>query len=175
MEIKTAKKGNVALSKQAICQLNLKINELVKETDSPGYAENQEISTVSDVFANRMLLAAVIRKGVPFEVFALIQQISAFSPEEWSEFLNLSAKTLQRYRQYNRRFKPIHSEKIIELAEVTTRGMEVFENNGEQLNTWLTTPNFALGNRKPVDFLDNSYGKELVLNELGRIEHGIFA
>ena len=40
---------------------------------------------------------------------------------------------------------------------------------------WLKEPCTAIGNIKPLDYLTNSSGMEMVLDELGRIEHGIFA
>ncbi len=67
----------------------------------------------------------------------------------------------------------IHTEKIIELAEVTNFGKKVFDSN-EQFYLWLNTPSFALGNLKPAKLLKDSYGKELVMAELNRIEQGIF-
>ena len=59
------------------------------------------------------------------------------------------------------------------MAEVTNVGKEVF-GDLEKFKLWLNTPNFALGNVKPVELLRVSYGKEMVLGELNRIEHGIF-
>jgi putative toxin-antitoxin system antitoxin component (TIGR02293 family) len=60
------------------------------------------------------------------------------------------------------------------LAEVTKLGLEVFDNNTEHFKLWLETPSFALGKRKPIDLLSDSYGKDLVISELVRIEEGIF-
>jgi uncharacterized protein (DUF2384 family) len=37
----------------------------------------------------------------------------------------------------------------------------------------LETPSYALGGMKPMDMLRDSYGKELVMGELTRINHGI--
>jgi putative toxin-antitoxin system antitoxin component (TIGR02293 family) len=71
-------------------------------------------------------------------------------------------------------FKPNHSEKIFEIAEVTELGKVVFDNN-EKFMLWLSTPNFALGNHKPVDLIRDSYGKEMVIGELHRIDQAIFA
>ena len=53
-------------------------------------------------------------------------------------------------------------------------GNDIF-GNSEKCNLWLETPNFALGNMKPLEMLKDSYGKELVLAELVRIEHGILS
>jgi putative toxin-antitoxin system antitoxin component (TIGR02293 family) len=65
-------------------------------------------------------------------------------------------------------------ERIPELAEVIQLGLEVF-GDVESLKRWLDTPVFALDNHKPADLLRDSFGKELVVGELTRIEHGIFS
>ena len=43
----------------------------------------------------------------------------------------------------------------------------------EKFKLWLDTPNFSLGNLKPMELLKDSYGKELVISELTRINYGI--
>jgi uncharacterized protein (DUF2384 family) len=55
--------------------------------------------------------------------------------------------------------KLIHStiEKIIEIAEVTKVGLEVF-GNIEKLKLWLNTPRFSFGKLKPIELLKDSYG-----------------
>jgi uncharacterized protein (DUF2384 family) len=60
------------------------------------------------------------------------------------------------------------------MAEVTQAGLEVFDNLNT-LKLWLNTPNFALGSLLPIELLKDSYGKDLVLAELIRINHGILA
>lgn len=61
---------------------------------------------------------------------------------------------------------------VIEIAEVTKIGLEVF-GDMDKLKLWLDTPNFALGKSKPIELLKDSYGKELVLSELIKINYGI--
>ncbi len=58
------------------------------------------------------------------------------------------------------------------MAEVTKVGLDVFEDM-EKFKRWLETPNFSLGNLKPIELLKDSYGKELVMGELTRINYGI--
>ena len=130
--------------------------------------------TYSDFFDNKMLIIHTIRKGLPYDLFSKIKEITPFTEDDWPEYLNLSKKTLHRHKsEINFHFKPIHSEKIIELAEVTNYGKEVFDTT-EQFYTWLNTPSFALENLKPSELLKDSYGKELVMAELNRIDYGIF-
>lgn len=129
----------------------------------------------SDFFENKILIINAIREGIPYDLFDKIKDVTPFTEDDWATYLNVSKKTLMRHRnETDFSFKPIHTEKIIELAEVTRLGKEVFDST-EQFYLWLNTPSFALGNLNPAELLKDSYGKEMVMNELNRIEHGIFA
>jgi putative toxin-antitoxin system antitoxin component (TIGR02293 family) len=130
--------------------------------------------TFGTFISDKMLVIDVIRQGIPYSYFNDIQDIAPFRSEDWSRLLNISSKTLLRYKQTRQKFKPLQSEKIIEMAEVTHTGLEVF-GNMEKFRLWLDTPSFALGNSKPIDLLEDSYGKELVLTELNNINYGILA
>ncbi|MDI9309104.1 MAG: DUF2384 domain-containing protein [Limnohabitans sp.] len=129
----------------------------------------------SDFLKNKMLLVYAIREGVSFELFSLIKEVSPFNDEDWASFLGISTKSLQRSKTKDDFvFKPIQSEKIFELAEVTNLGEEVFDSQSA-FYAWLNSPSFALGNLKPIELLKDSYGKEMVVNELHKIDFGIFA
>lgn len=130
-------------------------------------------STFEEFISDKILISNSINGGVPLSLFELIVDYSPFSENDWAEFLSISTKTLQRYRaSSNYIFKPIYSEKIFEIAEVTLVGLDVF-GSAEKLNLWLLTPNYALGSKKPFQLIKDSYGKNLVISELIRISHGI--
>ena len=120
-----------------------------------------------------MLIISLIREGVPYSLFNLIQYSTPFNENDWANILEISTKSLQRYRQTSKQFKSLQSEKIIEMAEVTNIGLDVF-GDMDKFKLWLDTPNFSLGNLTPMELLKDSYGKEMVLGELTRINHGIF-
>lgn len=131
--------------------------------------------TYAGFFENKMLIIHAIRHGLPYTLFNQIKSITPFTEDDWAEYLSVSKKTLQRHSmEVNYVFKPIHTEKIIELAEVTNLGKDVFD-SVSQFYLWLNTPSYALGNLKPAELLKDSYGKELVMDELNRIDQGIFA
>lgn len=142
-------------------------------TDKRVSAKQATIS-YTEFLQDKMLMIQVIREGVPYSLFELIQNQTPFTEETWAKMLDISTKSLQRYKQSNKSFKPIQSEKIIEIAEVTHLGVEVF-GEVEKFKRWLDTPNFSLGKMKPVELLNDSYGKELVMTELTHINHGILA
>ncbi|MDE1191640.1 MAG: DUF2384 domain-containing protein [Arachidicoccus sp.] len=115
-----------------------------------------------------------IKRGIKFPTFKTIVDKSAFDIHEWSDFLHLSERTMQRYKKENKTFDPIYSEKILELSMLFNYGIEVFGNQ-ENFNTWLQTTNIALGSIAPKEFLDNTFGIRLIKDELTRIEQGVLA
>lgn len=130
--------------------------------------------TYTDFLSNKMLMIYIIRQGVPYSIFNLIQKNTPFTENDWADLLDLSTKSLQRYKQSAKQFKSLQSEKIIEMAEVTNIGIDVF-GDMEKFKLWLDTPNFALGNIKPFELLKDSYGKEIIIGELTRINYGILS
>lgn len=139
-----------------------------------GYKLLNKNITYDEFLKNRMLIVHAIREGIPYELFNLIKEITPFNEEDWASFLGISTKSLQRNKiKEDFIFKPLQSEKILELAEVTSLGNTVFDTEA-QFYLWLNTPSFALGNLQPLELLKDSYGKEMVVNELNKIDQGIF-
>lgn len=156
-------------------ELNKEVASLIKRSrNTKEVMFSAKNLTYLDLFSNKMLLIHIIREGVPYSFFNLIQHYTPFTENDWASFLDLSTKSLQRYKQTSKQFKSIQSEKIIEMAEVTNVGLDVF-GNMEKFKLWLDTPNFSLGNLKPIELLKDSYGKEMVIGELTRINYGILA
>lgn len=175
MKTSIEKPVNVEDIKDLSKQLDLTIQKILGEDTAK--SENlvqEEALSYADLFSNRMHIVGAIKKGIPYHLFSSIQELSPFSMNEWSSLLNLSIKSINRYKQSDKRFKALYSEKIIELAEVIKSGLDFFDSM-EQFKLWLVTPNYSLGRKKPIELLSDSYGKELVLDELTRIDHGIFA
>ena len=139
-----------------------------------GYKLLNKKITYDEFLKNRMLIVHAIREGISYDLFNLIKEVTPFNEEDWASFLGISTKSLQRNKiKDDFIFKPIQSEKILELAEVTSLGNAVFDTEN-QFYLWLNTPSFALGNLQPIELLKDSYGKEMVVNELNKIDQGIF-
>ena len=155
--------------------INAMVRSFVSKLEqSSGYKVLNKKLTYADFLKNKMLIVHAIREGIPYEFFKLIQEQTPFNEEDWALFLGISTKSLQRSRAKDGFvFKPLQSEKILELAEVTTVGRTIFDSE-EQFYSWLTLPSYALGNLKPIELLRDSYGKEMVLEEMIKIDQGIF-
>ena len=115
-----------------------------------------------------------VKQGVSFHAFKQMVENSPFSEKEWAQFLHVSERTLQRYGKMKKRFDPLYSEKILEVALLLKKGIEVFGDKS-RFYDWLKTPNTALEAAKPKDLLDNTFGINHVKDELTKIEHGILA
>lgn len=124
---------------------------------------------------DKLLVIQSIQRGISQSFFEAIKGRTPFSDQEWADYFNMSLKSLQRYHNDPKHvYKPIHSEKIIQLAEVMEEGRATFGNE-DKFYRWLDTPSLALGGSKPKTLLHNAYGQELVLAELNAINYGIFA
>jgi putative toxin-antitoxin system antitoxin component (TIGR02293 family) len=119
-------------------------------------------------------LVNVVREGVAFPYFTKLSNRLHFSFEEWAAYLHLSERTIQRYKKEEKTFDPIYSERIIQIELLYKRGADVFGDEA-RFNTWMDSNIIALGNIKPKELLDTSFGINALMDELGRIEHGVFA
>lgn len=140
-------------------------------------------ATASDILGGRRVLSGaadspealieVLRKGLPIQAMDLSVQLLGLSSEETSHVLGIPARTLARRRK-DKQLKPDESDRLFRLARLAAHALEVFDDQ-EQASGWFHDSIPALGNRTPVSLLDTAAGVLLVDNELGRIEHGIFA
>lgn len=129
-------------------------------------------NSIDDI--NILSLIDMVRRGIGFQSFDRFATKSPFSLNEWSAYLHLSERTMQRYKLENRTFDPLQSEKIIEIALLYNKGIDVF-GSSQKFDSWLTTDNIVLGNIKPKMLLDNTFGINLLKDELTRIEYGILS
>ncbi len=119
-------------------------------------------------------LISAIKEGINFSFFERLAKNIPFTLKEWSSFLHLSERSLQRYKKEKGTFNAITSEKIIEITMLNKYGIEVFGSQ-ENFNIWLAAKNVALGGIKPKDLLDSSFGIQILKDELTCIEHGVLA
>lgn len=121
---------------------------------------------------SRMDLIALSQKGVPKTSLTNLAKYLSLSISQISKLLPISERTIQRYTP-NKLFDHLVSEQIIAITEVVVKGVAVFEDKDRFL-AWMNHPTVALGNKKPIDLLNSRFGLDMVLDELVRIEHGVY-
>ncbi|NOT37352.1 MAG: DUF2384 domain-containing protein [Saprospiraceae bacterium] len=132
------------------------------------------ISLSSIQEAESLHIIDLIRKGIPFKSFNDFVIKGPFSLPEWSKYLHISDRTMQRYQKESKAFELPQSEKIVELALFYERGIKVFGDKS-RFDAWLSLENIALHNTRPKDLLDSTMGINWLHEVLTRIEHGVFA
>lgn len=115
----------------------------------------------------------LVRQGLPTSVVDEVTKAVHLTQAELSAALGIPERTLIR-RKKEGVLSPEESTKLLRLARVVQRAVEVFE-DPEPAIDWLKTANRSLGGFSPLALLDTDIGTESVLDTLGRIEHGVFA
>lgn len=118
-------------------------------------------------------LVVLTRKGIPRSAIDALAKTLHLSISKLTKYLHVSERTLQRYSP-DKSLSPELSDHILQIAKVYARSLDVFE-DPETTSSWLKQPNIALGNIAPIEYLDTSSGIEIVLDELTRIEYGVFS
>lgn len=169
---------NVKRSKEGIFKVVLKQKALRAYVDTLDARERFSTSdkmTYRKVFKDKLLVAKAVKSGVPYIVWEEVKSNSIFDDNDWAGLLGVNVRTLQRYKnQKGFKFQTLQGEKIFEVAEVMSLGKEVFNDNSK-FYSWLNTPSYSLGDVKPIELIDTSYGIEIIKSELYAIDYGVFA
>ncbi|NIR50305.1 DUF2384 domain-containing protein [candidate division KSB1 bacterium] len=120
-----------------------------------------------------MDLVELGNRGVTKDALVHLAKYLSITMSEVARLLPVTERTIQRYTS-KKPFNRVVSEQILQIAEVAARGSEVFEDRNKFL-TWMNHPNKALRDKPPIRLLNSKFGVDMVLDELGRMEHGVFS
>lgn len=113
-------------------------------------------------------------KDFNYKEFKKIADKVPFTLQEWSQILHISERTLQRYAKANSNFPFSVVDRILQIDKVIKRGIEVF-GSLDKFISWLKSDPYMLEGRLSLQSLRSIEGINLLLTQLGRIEHGLFA
>jgi len=115
-----------------------------------------------------------ITKDFNYKEFKRIADKVPFTQRDWSDILHISERTLQRYAKDDGSFNFSVTDRILQIDKVIKRGIEVF-GNIDKFISWLKSNPYMLEGRLSLQSLRSFEGINMVLTQLGRIEHGLFA
>ena len=110
------------------------------------------------------------RQGISRKAFFDFAKHIRHSVQSLASVMPASYSTLTKKKIYDQET----SERILELVRLYAFGQDVF-GSIDRFNDWLHSVCIPLGRQEPFDLLDTSFGIELVMQEIGRIDHGVFA
>ena len=113
------------------------------------------------------------RTGIRKSTLKSLADYLGITMETLSGLLHSSYRNIQR-KDNDELLDTLKTEKVLELAAFAQRGIEVIGDK-ESFTEWLQSPLVALGNKTPLDFLDTSFGIQMVTKILGRLEQGVYS
>jgi putative toxin-antitoxin system antitoxin component (TIGR02293 family) len=113
------------------------------------------------------------RAGIKKSTLKSLAGYLGINMETMSELLHSSYRNIQR-KDEDQLLDTLKTEKVLELAAFAQRGIEVIGDK-ESFAEWLHTPLVSLGNKTPLNFLDTSFGIQMVTKLLGRLEQGVYS
>ncbi len=132
------------------------------------------VAELAAVYGNPFSRALIARSGINTSFITDLMDLLGLKKQEMASLINISIKTLDRHLKTAKPFTGLQCDRILELAELYQKGEQVF-GNSKKFILWLDSPIAALNNTAPRQWLDTQQGIKAITNEIGRIEHGIFA
>ncbi|ADB38711.1 type II RES/Xre toxin-antitoxin system antitoxin [Spirosoma linguale] len=119
-------------------------------------------------------LIDLVNEGLPMQSVKFLQDNLGFSNRLMSHLLAISESTYQRRIRAKSSLTKDETEKVISLSELYAKGIDIL-GSPEKFHYWLDSPNYALGNRKPIDLLNSTVGRQEAMEILFRIQYGIYS
>jgi uncharacterized protein (DUF2384 family) len=108
-----------------------------------------------------------------FNKFQRIADKIPFTQREWAQILHLSERTLQRYAAGNTPFEGIYTDKILHIQQLLELGLETFS-GADALYSWLKKEKNAMGHTLSFNALYSTSGIQALIDQLTRIQYGIY-
>lgn len=133
----------------------------------------------TDLFAFPLVFAgdtadviARMRSGTPARALPGVATRLGISPAKLFDYLHLPNTAVKRRVSTDGKLSPLEQDRVYRTEKVLARTVQVFEDLGAA-RAWLMRENRSLGGEPPLALLDTHLGYELVMDTLGRIEHGV--
>jgi putative toxin-antitoxin system antitoxin component (TIGR02293 family) len=115
----------------------------------------------------------IIRGGIPSKALESTARNLGVSINELSQSLGLPARTMHRRLAKGERLSPEETERSVRAARALARAQQLLgDDNGR---AWLLEGSRGLGGDVPITLLDTADGFTAVMDELGRLEHGVIS
>jgi putative toxin-antitoxin system antitoxin component (TIGR02293 family) len=113
-------------------------------------------------------------EGHSYAAFERLKSRLGVSSHELANAALITHRTLARRKKAGR-FDPDESDRLVRLARVFSRAIELFNGDSDSAREWMMRRNRALGGVSPFDMVRTDVGAREVEMLIGRIEHGVFS
>lgn len=110
----------------------------------------------------------LLRDGLPVDVIRFLAQLLRLDPTTFSRTIGVRG-----LKPGNKKLPRQDGDKIYRTIRALMAASQTFDFNNARV--WLCRPIRSLGGLAPLTFMDTEAGFELVIQTLGRIDHGVVA
>jgi putative toxin-antitoxin system antitoxin component (TIGR02293 family) len=118
-------------------------------------------------------LIRAVKRGFPIRALQSFSAVTGLSPSRIASVIEIPERTFARRRGAGR-LASDESERLLRIATVFEKAVELFEGDVSEALHWLATPKKTLGNNIPLSYSRFEPGAREVENLIGRLEHGVF-
>jgi len=115
-----------------------------------------------------------VERGFPFAALRALELNSGLALSLLATTIGIPERTLAR-RKAAGRLAPDESERLLRIANLFEKSLELFEGDAAAAANWLTTPKKALDSEPPLTYARTEFGAREVEDLIGRLEHGVFS
>lgn len=115
-----------------------------------------------------------VERGLPFQTLTSFVETSGIALPAVSDVIGIPERTLAR-RKASGRLAPDESERLVRIALLFEKAVDLFEGDQAAASAWLMTPKRALRQQTPLAYARTELGARMVEDLIGRLEHGVFS
>jgi len=115
-----------------------------------------------------------VDRGLPYRVMEHLRENAGVADSVIFDWIQIAPRTADRRKQQGR-FGPDESDRLLRVARILGRAIELFEGDRDEAMIWLTTGQPAFGGGVPIEISRTELGAREVENLIGRLEHGVFS
>jgi putative toxin-antitoxin system antitoxin component (TIGR02293 family) len=115
---------------------------------------------------------AQLQKGLAYSALERFQRNTGLNATALAELIQLPARTLARRKEAGR-LHPDEADRLMRVARVFGRALDLFEGEREAARHWLGSKQSLLGNLVPLELAGTDVGALEVEHLIGRLAHGI--
>jgi len=119
--------------------------------------------------------AALLKRldeGLSYAAFDRLKRRLKVTSQELADAALIAHRTLARRKRVGR-FGPDESDRLVRLARVFSRAIELYGGDSDGAQAWLMRPNRALGGASPFEMAKTEVGAGEVERLISQIEHGV--
>ena len=139
-------------------------------TDAPGY--HAYLALLGLRSCDTAGLVRRLEEGISYAAFERLKRHLKVSSQELADAALITRPTLARRKKAGR-FQPDESDRLVRLARVFSRAIELYGGDEDLAQAWMMRPRRALGGPSPLEMARTEVGAREVEKLIHQIEHGI--